>query len=283
MEARPDPAPFPATLRRLRRQTGVSQLALAERSGTTQRYVSFLETGRSAPGRDVVLRLADALGLPALDRQALLTAAGFVLEGAAHAEAADMAPLRATVREVLRQQNPFPAVLLDPAQTVLDMNRSFEILVDKARAALPSARGSAGETNLLRLLLRADGFFPAIERPGEFIATVLGRVLREAQGDARALAVVNEVLEYPHVRRVAGEVSAAPRALAANVFPEWYAFGGHRFGLVCLVTSLGAPGSAAAAGLRLELFHPVDASSATTIRALVGATGGRVDALAAAV
>lgn len=120
---------FGAHLRQHRKRSGVSQLDLALRAGTTARYVSFIETGRSRPGRDVVIRLADALTLNMRERNALLVAAGLT---PAHPELAlqdpAMEPIRNIVRQVLDNHEPYPGMAMGPGFQILLMNRTAESL-----------------------------------------------------------------------------------------------------------------------------------------------------------
>ena len=257
---------FGDVLRRLRDRSGLSQLDLALRSGTTQRYVSFLENGRAAPGRDIVRRLAEALTASSEQQGLLFVAAGYVPDSSA--TVADEAVLT-VVGRVLRQQEPFPALLLDAAQNILDANESVtRLLVFAESEGGLDLSAVPGRPNLLRLFFHEAGLFPFVLDPGQFTAAVLGRVLREARGDTEALAVVSEVADYPHVRRLAGRGETAP---ASPVIAERYRIGGTEFGLTCLVTSVGVPGSAEAERLRIEQFHPADDASERVIREIVGA------------
>ena len=116
-------SPFGARLRQWRAHRGVSQLALATKAGSTARHLSFLQTGRSRPSRQMVLRLGEALGLPLRERNQLLQAAGLA---AAYPEAElsgpDLAPHRAALHTLLRAHEPYPALVVDRHWTVLLAN-----------------------------------------------------------------------------------------------------------------------------------------------------------------
>lgn len=115
--------PFGTLLRHWRRTLGISQLALASTSATTPRHVSFLETGRSRPSHDMVLRLGEALGLPLRERNRLLEAAG--LAPAYRAEsltAPDLAPFRAAIDRLLSAHEPYPAMVVDGRWNVILAN-----------------------------------------------------------------------------------------------------------------------------------------------------------------
>jgi transcriptional regulator with XRE-family HTH domain len=127
-------------LREWRRRRRVSQLELALRAGTTQRHVSFIEAGRSQPGRDMVVRLAESLDVPLRDRNALLLQAGYApaySEGGAELDA-----VRAALRHVLDGHLPYPAVIVDPGSQLIDANVAFWELT-----------GATAPVNVARLFL----------------------------------------------------------------------------------------------------------------------------------
>lgn len=134
--------PFGLALRQWRRDRGVSQLALATQVATTSRHLSFLETGRSRPSRQMVLRLGEALGLSLRERNRLLHAAGLP---AAYPEerltGADLRPFRATIEQVLRAHSPYPAMVVD---------RHWNVLL--ANDACSTVYGARAGVNMVRLL-----------------------------------------------------------------------------------------------------------------------------------
>lgn len=114
-------------LRQFRKQRGMSQLELAEAASSTPRYISFIETGRSRPKRNVVLRLAEALNMTLRDRNALLISAG--LPAAFNdlpLENEEMEPVRRMIKEVLKKHDPFPAWVIGPGLRFLDSNQTAE-------------------------------------------------------------------------------------------------------------------------------------------------------------
>ena len=131
---------FGQQLRIWRRQRGLSQLELAALAQTTARYVSFIETGRSRPGRELILRIAECLDLPLRDRNDLLTAAGL---GPAYAEReldeGELAPFRRAVEAVLEAHEPYPACALDGLGRVHRANRSFSALWPGLEGVEPEA------------------------------------------------------------------------------------------------------------------------------------------------
>jgi transcriptional regulator with XRE-family HTH domain len=144
---------FGTVLRTLRTRRRLSQIDLALDAGTTQRHLSFLEQGRSIPGRNIVARLADSLGLTLRERNSLLAAAGFA---PAHAELPLDAPVLAPVREaldhVLAGHLPFPAMVMDGFGELVAANGAFGLLVEGVEPWLLEP-----PINVLRVALHPDG------------------------------------------------------------------------------------------------------------------------------
>ncbi len=114
-------------LRQHRKQRGMSQLALANASGSTSRYISFIETGRSRPGREVVLRIAEALNLTLRDSNTLLASAGLPIAFAEKPlEDEEMKPVRRLIEKVLKNHDPFPAWAIGPGLRFLASNQTAE-------------------------------------------------------------------------------------------------------------------------------------------------------------
>jgi transcriptional regulator with XRE-family HTH domain len=148
-------SPFGARLRQWRQQRGLSQLSLAGQVGSTGRHISFLETGRSRPSRQMVLRLADSLGVGLRDTNDLLHAAGLPASyPTASVDSADLAPYRAAVDRMLAAHEPYPGMVLDGHFTVLAANPPCRVLfgqdlvgVNFVRDALANPAAAAGIVN----------------------------------------------------------------------------------------------------------------------------------------
>lgn len=157
---------FGSELRRLRRMRGMSQLALSHEVGTGQRHLSFLERGKAKPGRPLVLRLAEHLGLSPAERDDLLLAAGLV------PEVVRLAP-QALLEAVVRGYLPYPAVIIDPWGGVVAANAAVALITE--HTPLPDHRGvttslrlrsSRGDLNLTIVTTALNGcllktFLPA--------------------------------------------------------------------------------------------------------------------------
>lgn len=255
-----------ALLRHWRRVRNVSQLALAHEANVSPRHVNFVETGRSQPSRDMVLQLAAALAVPLRERNALLLAAGYApmfAESSLHAR--ELAPVKGAVDAILRQQAPYPAVV---------MNRHWDMLTANEPAArfftaLLGGRTPPDAGNVLRLLFHPEGLRPRVENWESVAAMLLQRVHREAVGgalDDRGHALLKEVLAYPGV----------PAAWAAPdlgtplvpVLPVTFTLDGARFNYFSAVTILGTPQDITLQEIRIESFFPLDDATAAAARRL---------------
>ncbi|TPV96261.1 MAG: helix-turn-helix transcriptional regulator [Myxococcales bacterium FL481] len=167
----PSPSPFGQQLKHWRRLRGMSQLDLAHRAEVSPRHVSFVETGRSRPSSDMVLRLADSLDVPLREQNDLLRAAGF---GPAFAEreleASDMAGVRRIVRRMLLQHEPFPAFVIDRYWDIVDANAA-------ARRMFPEAGTSP---NAIETFLGPGMYRQIVENWADVAWATFARLRREA-------------------------------------------------------------------------------------------------------
>src|SRR5882724_335520 len=116
---------FGPMLRAWRRRRGASQLALALQSGVSQRHVSFLESGRARPSREMVVQLTSALDVPLRQRNTMLLAAGFApVYRESSMAAPELTPVRQAIDRMLKQQEPYPAYVIDRLWNVLDANEA---------------------------------------------------------------------------------------------------------------------------------------------------------------
>src|SRR5262249_13626076 len=151
---------FGQALREWRSRRGLSQLALAGDAGVSARHLSFIETGRAQPSREMVLLLVRALDVPLRDRNDLLSAAGYApVYRATKLEAPALAQARRALDFVLRQQEPFPAIVIDRHWNILQANGGTGRLVELFLE--PSAATELG-LNAMRLMLHPKGFRPHI-------------------------------------------------------------------------------------------------------------------------
>lgn len=241
----------------------LSQLDLALAAGTSQRHLSFLESGRSRPGRAVAAALAEALQLPPMAANDLLQAAGFAAMFREHrwSEAA-MAPIRSAAQTILRAHMPSPAVLIDDASDVIDANLAFDAVLGVfGDATAIWARTHDGKPrNLLRLSLHPDGPAAHMLDFEQVARATLARALREAPYSARLRAVLDDVARYPNIDRAWLKPAWGPAP--APVIEERYRIDGQIYGVFAIVTTMGAPMDLSGGSLRIESYFPLDSASA---------------------
>ncbi len=246
---------FAAALRRWRRQRGLSQLALAGRAEVSQRHLSFLELGRAAPSRDMVLRLANALDVPLRQQNALLLAAGFA---PAWRETGLAAPEMGAVAEaldlMLSQQEPFPGVLVDRHWNLLKANRGAVRLVEFLVGPLvPGAT-----VNLADALVAPDVLRPFLVNWQEVVRYFVGSVEADAWSDGtpETAALLERLLSYSGVRaalrEASGELPGEP------VLPMHFEKDGMSLRLFTTLATLGTPRDVTLQELRIESFFPMD-------------------------
>lgn len=192
------PAPVGDLLRAWRRRRSLSQLELALEAEVSARHLSFLETGRSQPSREMVIRLAEELDIPLRERNALLLAAGYAPVYAERSlDAPEMGPVRQAVDRFLRAHEPYPAVVVDRHHNLLAANDALDLLLDGVSPELlePPA-------NSMRIALHPDGMAPRTLNLPEWSSHLLDRVRRESQvtGDPRLADLYAELASYPGVR-----------------------------------------------------------------------------------
>ncbi|MCI4063864.1 helix-turn-helix transcriptional regulator [Micromonospora sp. R77] len=253
---------YATVLRRWRTRRRVSQLELALRAGTTQRHVSFIESGRSHPGRAMLIRLAESLEVPLRDRNALLLAAGYAPAYPENRfDGPGLAAVRTALERVLAGHLPFPAVVVDRAGTLLLANAAFTALTAPAAPEL-----LAPPVSVPRVLLHPDGLAPLIVNLDEWAWHVIDRLRAESvrNQDPRLVALVTELAALAPDR---------PREPG----PDYVGFAvplrlRHRDGELRLLTTLTHFGTAvdvALAELRMEAFLPADGQTAAALAALV--------------
>jgi transcriptional regulator with XRE-family HTH domain len=245
-------------LRRWRDARNKSQIALSLDAGVSQRHLSFIEIGRSTPSRATLLGIADALDVPFRDRNALLLAAGYApLYPAAGWDDAQMRQVTEGLKRLLRQHEPFPAVVMDRYWNVVLTNeaapRFFGSFVDLA--ARPAPR------NLLHLMFDPDGMRPFIVNWEAVARSLIQRVYREAVGrvaDEKSQELVNALLAYPGTQ---SQWRAGPGVDGTSdlpVVPITFVKDGEELGYFSMLTMVAAPQTIATQELRVESMFPVD-------------------------
>ncbi len=247
----------------------LSQLALASEADVSIRHLSFVETGRSNPSRQMVLKLAEVLDVPLRERNTLLLSAGFAPEyRESGLEEPELAAVRQALDTILLQQEPFPALVMDRSWDIRRTNaaarRFFALLQDGSTQEPP------GPPNVLRRMFHPDGVRRHVTNWQEVAEALVRRVRREAVGgliDERAQVILAEVLDYPGVPRSLRSLDATQPLLP--IVPIRYAFGDRRFEYFSTVTTLGTPQDVTLQELRIECFFPANAETRTAAQKLV--------------
>ena len=245
-----EPTAFATALRRFRASRRMSQLDLALASDVSSRHVSFLESGRAQPSRDMVLQLGAALLLPLQARNALLQAAGFASVFPATPLSADaLGPFRAILNDMIARHAPYPAMLVDRHWTVLEANESAQLLLD-------TLSGGSGEMNIVRMMTQSPQAAALVSNYGEVIAELKSRMQMEAleAGDDPVFADLLSALEQTSAQFPPPSAAAARRPLLPLVLKT--PAGELKF-LSC-IAHFGTSEDVTVRDLRLELLFPAD-------------------------
>jgi transcriptional regulator with XRE-family HTH domain len=254
--------PFGEMLREWRERRRVSQLALACDASISTKHLSFLETGRSSPSREMVLRLARVLAVPLRERNGLLHAAGFA-PAFPERPLADpaLAAARRAVDVVLRGHEPHPALAVDRHWTLVAFNDALPPLLSGADAELVKP-----PINVLRLSLHPDGLAPRIRNLAQWRAHLLERLQRqiEATADAKLAELLRELTAYP--APVVEKNSADEGDLAGIAVPLELVTDAGVMSFISTTTVFGTPVDITLSELALESFFPADDATAELLR-----------------
>lgn len=250
-------------LREWRRRRRLSQLDLACEAEISTRHLSFLETGRSLPSRDMVLHLAERLDVPLRERNMLLVAAGYApvfperpLDDPA------LSAARRAVDAVLAGHEPHPAVALDRHWTLVAANRAVAPLLDGAAPELLRP-----PVNVLRLSLHPEGLAPRIANLPEWRAHLLARLRRQIEltADPALAALLEELRAYPG----RAEATPAPRGDPSGVaVPLRLRTREGDLSFLSTTMVFGTPVDVTLSELAIEAFFPADAETPGTLRRL---------------
>ena len=248
-------------LRTWRERRRLSQLELAGRAGVSARHLSFVETGRSKPSREMVLHLAEELDVPLRDRNALLAAAGFAAVYPEHAiEAPEMQSVREAIDLVLAAHEPYPAVVVDRHWQLVGANASIGVLVEGIADHL-----LAPPANVLRASLHPQGLAPRIRNLDVWSAHLMTRLRRQIDlaGDIEMASLYDELRSYPGVvtgdRGGHGGLTGSNRVVVTLEVDDLAFFS--------TITTFGTAVDITVAELAVEAFFPADASTAAALRA----------------
>ncbi|MDR7280912.1 helix-turn-helix domain-containing protein [Catenuloplanes atrovinosus] len=252
-----EPEPAGRVLRRWRERRRLSQLELSIRAEISTRHLSFIETGRSRPTPEMILRLADQLDMPLRERNAALLAGGYAPRyPRSELGAPELAEVRAALRSVLTGHEPYPALVLNRWWELLDGNAAVPPLVEGAAAHLLEP-----PVNVLRLTLHPDGLARRIVNLAQWRAHLLGQLRRRADhlGDDRLAGLHEELLAYP-----GGLDHAVPAQRV--VLPLRLRVEGGEAALFSVASRVETAADVTVEELTIETFYPADAATAELFR-----------------
>ncbi len=253
---------FVARLRWWRTHRGLSQLDLAHVAGISQRHLSFLELDRTKPSRDMVLRLAAALDLPAREQNGLLLAAGYAPVWRQSALGApEMAIVNRALDYMLDQQEPFPGFVVDRRWNVLRANVAAQRFVGFLTDTPPRPPDPAQPICLADALVAPNALRPLIANWREVVLYFLRSVRADAMADGsvETAALLDRLLAYPDVPNLWETPSA--ETMQDPVLAMHIVKGETSLRLFTTLTTLGTANDVTAQEIRIECFFPADAAT----------------------
>lgn len=267
--------PAPATartfgehLRSWRQRRRMSQLDLAGEAEISTRHLSFVETGRSAPSREMVLRLAERLDVPLRERNAMLVAAGYApMYRERPLDDPALAAAREAVQLILRSHEPYPALAVDRHWNLLASNAMVAPLLAGVDPALLQP-----PVNVLRLSLHPGGLAPRIANLGQWRHHLFERLRQQVQatGDATLQSLLEELRAYP-----AGEDADATRLggeVLGIAMPFRLRTDAGMLNFISTTTIFGTPVDVTLQELALETFFPADAATGEALRKMASSS-----------
>lgn len=260
--------PFGELLRHWRSRRRLSQLDLSLDAGVSSRHLSFVETGRARPSRDLVLHLAEQLEVPLRERNTLLLAAGFApIFEERPLDAEEMMPVRHALNKILTGHEPFPAAIVDRGWNMIWSNEPAR----KILTAGVAPELLAPPTNAMRVTLHPEGLAPRIMNLTQWSAHLLSRLRRQAvlSQDPVLDELHAELLEYPGVN--AGGLSDAEPESLLFVPLRLRAPDGVELSLFSTLATFGTALDITLAELSIESFFPADKATEAALRSRHGA------------
>lgn len=253
-------------LRQWRARRRLTQLDLALDAGISARHLSFLETGRSRPSPEMVLRLAERLEVPVRERNHLLLAAGYAPAFPEHAiDDPEMAPVREALDLILDGHEPYPAVVVDRRWNLIALNETMATL-----SATVDPQLFGDKLNVMRIGLHPRGLAAQIVNLTEVRRYFLGRLERQVAitGDPDLAELLAEVSAYPPPEHDPCE--AGPAAVGNIITPliRMRVAGAGDLSLFVTVATFGTATEVTTSELSIELAFPADAASAQVLEKL---------------
>ena len=258
-------------LREWRQRRRKSQLNLALDAGISARHISFLETGRSTPSREMVLHLAEELEVPLRERNSLLVAAGYApIFHERNLQDPALRVARKAIELVLEAQKPYPAFAIDRHWTIVASNRAIpELYVGISDVLLRQP------VNALRLSLHPDGLASRIANFDEWRAHVLGRLRRQIDltADPALKDLLSELSNYPAPKASVSKAPARDGEYTSLVAPLNIVVNGTILAFFSTTTIFGTPVDITLSEIAIESFFPADAATAEAVTRLANPKG----------
>ncbi|MER6995659.1 helix-turn-helix transcriptional regulator [Streptomyces sp. NPDC000410] len=253
-------------LRGWRERRRLSQLELALRADSSARHISFIETGRSRPSEEMILRLSEHLDVPVRDRNALLLAAGYAPRYAqTPLDDPAMGSLREGIERLLQGYEPYPAIVVDGAYSVVAANRGITMLLEGVAEHL-----LAPPLNAIRITLHPEGLAPRIRNLREWRGHLLAQMERQI-GLARSQELrelYEEVSAYPLPPGGDPEDREDPEPYPYFALPLRIEHQGQVLSFVSSISTFNTPMDVTVAELAIETMLPADPATATYLQSL---------------
>lgn len=266
-----DPNPrFPDLLRSWRKLRKLSQWDLSVSAGISQRHLSFLESGRSSPSRDMVIKLATSLDVPLQERNSLLGSAGFApVYQEAPLDDANLAQARQALEVMLKHHEPYPCLVVDRNWNMLMSNEAnlklFSKFIDPINV-WPKI-DDPGDQNLVRLVMHPNGLKPYIGNWSVFANYFIRGLKQELRANPYALktrALLEEIATYTDLDAESEDIKAPSLPfLAMDLEKDDFSVS-----LFSMVSTFGNPHDVTLQQLKIETFFPADETSEQAIRDL---------------
>ena len=237
---------------------GLSQMKLAERADTSARHLSFIETGRSHPSNEMVLRLAEELDIPLRSRNALLASAGYAaIYRETGLSSPEMIQVRKTLEFILKTTDPYPAMIIDRYWNVLSSNAPFQYLVEEFIA--DKSFYNPENFNLARIVLHPRGWQTVIQNFDEFEPFMVNRVRRMVTANPDDTKMAELLEEITHYESSSSEnIEQDTNALPQIIMPIHLKNDEHEVKVFTTTATLGAPQDITLQELRIEAGFPMD-------------------------
>lgn len=265
------PQEFKTVCRRWRQHRKLSQLELALAAGVSQRHVSWLETGRSQPSRDMVIRLSEAMEIPLRERNLLLQAAGYsAVYTEKRLDEPGMKPVLEALRHVLKHHEPYPAVAVDRFWNVKMQNTAADLLFGLGGdpEAMLDRMGETGEANLAMLSLHPAGLRPYIVNWEQIAPSFIRRLRSEALASGDALMQER----FERIIALAGPIAEVgwTHESLMPILPLELNINGLELSVFTIITTIGTPQDVTADELRVEAFFPANPATEEFFRGVSG-------------